>query len=258
MPEKKKSTSTKHSSPLSAFEVSDVKKTKIPESGKQRSPLLIAGIIVTVIIVIGIGLYYYLQYQHEQKLLKNPVLASEIIQESVVSRVGKLTQLPTDEKPAIAKVTDITKLKNQPFFQNAKNGDFVLVYSKDKRIILYDPNSNKIIQSVTYQANSSQVQGASSAPSQPITVAIYNGTTIAGLAKKTQAFLEQKLNNIDIISETNAARQDYTQTLVVDLTGNNSAVSSQLATLLGATVASLPNGEAKPGNTDLLVILGSK
>jgi uncharacterized protein YneF (UPF0154 family) len=254
MPEKKKSTSTEHSSHPSAFEVSDTPKAKASSNREQKKQILIICIILTAIIIVGIGVYYYLQYQHEQALLKNPLIASQMIQETVVTDVGKLTQLPTDQKPAIAKVTDITKLKNQPFFQNAKNGDFVLLYSKDRRVILYDPVANKIIESAILPASAL----ATPTPMQSLSIAIYNGTTIAGLAKKTQTFLQQKMNNIDIVSEANAANQGYKQTLVIDLTGNNPVICSQLASLLGAAVAVLPKGEVKPANTDVLIILGSR
>lgn len=261
MSEKKMTSHADHSSKPSAFDETDVKKESTRGQKKGNKTVLIACIILTIIVVLGIGVYYYLQYQHQQMLLKNPVLASEVIQENVIAKVQKLTPLPTNENPAIAKVTDISKLKNQPFFQNAKNGDFVLLYSQNKRVILYDPNANKIVESVTYQTSAAQanqeVQGASAAPSQTIPVVIYNGTTIPGLAKKTQSFLQTKMTNIDFVAETNAAKQNYTQTLVIDLTGKNPVPQEELANLLGGRVSPLPSGESKPANADFLVILGS-
>ena len=51
----------------------------------------------------------------------------------LIATVGKLISLPTDEKPTIATVTDIEKVKDQPFFKSAKNGDKVLIYTKAQK-----------------------------------------------------------------------------------------------------------------------------
>ncbi len=64
----------------------------------------------------------------------------------LVSEVGKLISLPTDEKPTVATITDISKVKDQPFFKNAKNGDRVLIYTNAKKAILYRPAENRVIE----------------------------------------------------------------------------------------------------------------
>jgi hypothetical protein len=65
---------------------------------------------------------------------------------NIINEVGKLIVLPTDEIPTIATVTDLSQLKNQPFFANAKVGDDVLIYSQAQKAILYDPSLNKIVE----------------------------------------------------------------------------------------------------------------
>lgn len=89
----------------------------------------------------------YVQYQQATtKLQKSaPAAASRQI-DTVVARVGKLIILPSDEKPStLATVADASKLKDQSFFANAKDGDKVLVYSKQKRAILYRPSTNQLV-----------------------------------------------------------------------------------------------------------------
>ena len=54
--------------------------------------------------------------------------------------------LPTGETPTIATVTDLAPLKNQPFFANARVGYKVIIYTNAKRAILYDPVSDKIVE----------------------------------------------------------------------------------------------------------------
>lgn len=66
--------------------------------------------------------------------------------ESLISKVGKLINLPADEKPTVATVTDESKIKDQVFFQKAQNGDIVLIYTNSQKAILYRPSENKIIE----------------------------------------------------------------------------------------------------------------
>src|SRR5258708_4719917 len=143
-----KTTATKEKIKIdeSVFMGPDILPTKVGTPFFSKKRLIVGSGTLTAIVIFGIGLFYFLQYQHAQNLLKNPVLASELEQEAIVSKVGKLTTLPPGELPTIAKVTDQTKLQDQEFFRDAKNGDIVLIYTKTKRIVLYDPLANKVVQ----------------------------------------------------------------------------------------------------------------
>lgn len=66
--------------------------------------------------------------------------------DDLIAKVGKLISLPTDENPTVATVTDASKVKDQPFFANASNGDKVLIYQKAQKAILYRPSENRIIE----------------------------------------------------------------------------------------------------------------
>lgn len=63
----------------------------------------------------------------------------------LAGRVGEHMFLPQDEVPTIATVSDPEALKDQSFFNHAKKGDKVLIYSNAKLAILYDPSADKII-----------------------------------------------------------------------------------------------------------------
>lgn len=61
-----------------------------------------------------------------------------------VNAVSRHYQLP-EEDPAIATVEDKTKL-NSEFLKNAENGDKLLIYKDAKKVILYRPSVDRIIE----------------------------------------------------------------------------------------------------------------
>lgn len=85
--------------------------------------------------------YFYWQYR---QLSKNQVTSEKEIAQ-MVETVGKLMELPADESPNLATVTDIEKIKDQPFFARSQNGDKVLFYLKWGKAIMYRPSTHKII-----------------------------------------------------------------------------------------------------------------
>ncbi len=91
-----------------------------------------------------------------QKAVTSPQVPQLEDTKQLVDEVGKLMVLPK-EVPTIATVTDITKLKNQPFFANAKNGDRVLLYTQAKKAILYRPSIKKIIDVEPINFTSNQI-----------------------------------------------------------------------------------------------------
>jgi len=151
-------------------------------------------------------------------------------------------------------VSDISKLQGQAFFASAKNGDKVLIYSKAKQAILYDPLANKIVKVSSLNLN--QPSPSAAAVTSITKVALYNGTTIVGLTSSVAAKLKSQFANVTVVAKENASKSTYDKTLVVDVTGKNAASASQLATYLTGEVGKLPAGETKPKEADLLIILG--
>ncbi len=83
------------------------------------------------------------------KLAQVPKTSDQAAQNEInqlVSSVSKLVVLPTDETPTIATVTDTNALKGQPFFENAKVGDKILIYIKAQKAILFDPSEDKVVE----------------------------------------------------------------------------------------------------------------
>lgn len=64
---------------------------------------------------------------------------------SIISEVGKIVELPPNEDPTVATVTNLEPLKGQEFFKDAMVGDKVLIFSKSKKAVLYRPSESRVI-----------------------------------------------------------------------------------------------------------------
>ena len=76
----------------------------------------------------------------------NPQATIQKQTNGLINDVSKLLTLPAGETPTIANVSDASQARQQSaFFNNAQNGDKVLMYVKAGEAVLYRPSSNKII-----------------------------------------------------------------------------------------------------------------
>lgn len=207
-----------------------------------------------VVAALGAAIYYFMQYQETQQLLKSPNQNAEKEVQATVDEVGKLIVLPADERPQVATVSDVNKLKSQQFFANAKNGDRVLIYTKAQKAILYDPVQKKIVE--VGPINLAEATPTGTQDLANVRVALYNGTTTTGLTTRIEAQLKQSAPNATVVSKSNAQKNTYTKTTIVDLSGKNSKAAADIAKTLGGEVGSLPAGEVKSPEADIAVILG--
>lgn len=212
--------------------------------------------IAIIIISLVAAAYFYVQYQKSQKLLQNPTLAVQEEVKTLVTRVSGLMELPKNEQPTIATISDKSKLKDQPFFVQAQNGDKLLIYTNAKKAIIYRPSTNKIIEVGPVNIGPSTSVSSTSSISKEISVALYNGTSIVGLTNTAEKDLKSKLDNISIVKKENAAKNDYEKTVVVALSKAKEQEAKTIAEFLGTQVSLLPEGEVKP-EADILIILGS-
>ena len=218
-------------------------------------------IVISIIIIIAFAIatlpayYFYNKYQKAQQLVNNPSLATQKEVKILVEKVGKLIELPTNETPTVATVSDKEKLKDQIFFAKAANGDKVLIFTQSGKAILYRPSVNKIIEVAPVNMGQAQLVATPSPVSQQIKVVLYNGTDVTGLTGKFEESLKNKFNEIDIVKKEQAVKKDYEKTLIIDISKKYSTMVKQLASELSAEVSSMPEGETPP-NSDILIIFG--
>jgi cytoskeletal protein RodZ len=121
-------------------------KVKKPKNKrKMLTGLFIAVIIIVFLGVIGFFIKRTSDLQKENAKLSNPTEVARSQQEETITAVGQIAEVPQDEEPTVATVSDLSKLSGQAFFKNAQVGDSVLVYTKAKVAYLYRPSTNKIV-----------------------------------------------------------------------------------------------------------------
>lgn len=122
---------------------------------------LIPILAVLVLGLAGGGYYFFSQYQKDQTQSANPQAQTQEEVKKLVAEVGKLIDLPQGEDPTVATVTDVSKLASQPFFQRARNGDKVLIYTNARKAVLYSPGLKKVIDVAPINIGTSSAQTAS-------------------------------------------------------------------------------------------------
>lgn len=214
-----------------------------------NNKFLIPAVVAVVVIALGAAGFLYFK-SRTTSTSNNPQNAQEEVKKLVLE-VGKLIDLPTDETPTVATVKDISKLKNQPFFQKAKNGNKVLIYGNAKKVILYDPILKKILDVAPINIGSSAAQ-----PAQ-VKIGLRNGTTTIGLTNKVELEIKKVQPQINITTQENASKVNYEKTTIVIFNNSYQDLANSLTTILkGASVGELPQGEEKPKDVDILIILG--
>lgn len=124
-------------------EVSKVKMAKFQRMFKYKYRILTA---ITILLIAALpSAYFYNKYQDSKAASEDSAQVEKEEAMKLVTEVREHALLPTDEEPTVATVSDISKLQGQAFFLDAANGDKVLVYSNAKKVVLYRPSIQRVI-----------------------------------------------------------------------------------------------------------------
>jgi hypothetical protein len=220
---------------------------KIPKELKKRKTSKAKIIYVAIMLILaGFGGFFFVRYMQVNSKYQDAVMTQDQRNQQTLAKIGKLMDLPKDEKPIIFEVKDKDKLGNlqltKTFFEKTKNGDVILAYEKANLSIIYRPSENRIIKT----DNFTNFYGAAN----PIKVAIIAPNDMQATTEKA---ITQKVLNIDIVSKQ-PPKSSNTQSMVVDVSGTNAKAAKDLADKLGIPVGQLPEGETKPDGATLAVI----
>jgi len=267
------------------------------KEAKRIERIIVMTVAWICVILLGAGSFYFYAKYAKTKVASNSNVTtvanapsnggeqgkSDI--QTVKEAIEKLMELPTNEDPVVATVTDIDKIRSQKFFANGQNGDRVLIYKENKKAILYRPAINKIIEVSQVSGLDGQPADPTGTPTDPnqgvpassqetklpaseevqtdkdsattessVKVAVYNGSTIKGLAQKI-GDKTALIPGVAITQKINATG-NYEKTVVVDLSGSHLELAKKIAESLGGEISALPTGETKP-TADILIIGGS-
>ena len=224
----------------------------------KKSRVFIIILVVCLILFLTV-IYFYSRYKNAATQSTSP----ESEAAALVKKVGQIIVLPAGEMPTIATVTDVNKVKSQPFFYNAANGDKALIYIKAKKAFLYRPSANKIIEVMSINIESSSAaKTATVTQSTPpptsvskIKIAIYNGTKVEGFSSLSKETIIEKIPEAEVVTVGNALG-DYQGTEIVDIAGTHSDIVHKLQSIFAGEITdTLPKGEASAG-ADIVVLLG--
>lgn len=75
---------------------------------------------------------------------------SSVESSEIVKILSKSVELPTDEEPEVRTIDDASKFTEQnPSLSDIKNGDMLLFFAKNKKVVVYRPSTKKAIVVVT-------------------------------------------------------------------------------------------------------------
>lgn len=125
-----------------------------PKMKLNKIGIIVVSVVLLVLVgAVGTSVYFYKKANSDPQADAIKDLAK------VTKMVARHMVLPADETPTMATVSDPEKLKDQPFFANAKKGFKVLIFSQSRKAILYDPVSDRIVEVAPINANAGVPKG---------------------------------------------------------------------------------------------------
>lgn len=129
----------------------------------------------------------------------------------------------------------------------------------DGKVLLYPFRNGDFIKEVVRRAATSIISSTDMSNDRTYSIEIQNGTLVRGLAHNTQILLQGA--GFDVTNATNAPRDDYEETEIIDLIGNRDAAKS-IGDFIRCTkiteMSVVQDGEeVDVPNYDFILILGS-
>lgn len=243
---------------------------------KATKPILIIGLTILLL-----GLFASVVVFARQRFIageSDEVYSSDGGQ--LLDQLSKLVVLP-EEQPVVSVLDNLESVASKPFFKNAQQNDLLFQFTQSSKVILYRPSENKIVDigiisdDQTYErpnldpmekakVMSSQdmltdsaefIATESASNEKKVKVAFYNASDVVGFTRVVESRLVAKYEQIQTSARA-IANNDYSETLIIDLSGSNSFLAREIAKEIGGSLSSMPEGEVKPDDSDILIILG--
>lgn len=101
-------------------------------------------LILLCLLAISLSIIFFMKYKKAQ----NTDLAQ---QKKLVAQLSEVIELPQNVTPTIVTVADKDKLTNKALASRVENKDMLIIYAPTKRIIIYRPSTDKIIDMLSFE-----------------------------------------------------------------------------------------------------------
>ncbi len=191
-----------------------------------------------------------------EALKKDPQSIAKEEIKGLVEKLSKLVVLPEGEEPVVATVTDKEKLKDQPVFAKAENGDKILIYAKAQKAYIYRVDKNLLIDVVPVNIGNQQLTITGVDEKNPLEIALVNGSKNTGMTGELEKRIEEKkIPGVKVVSKATAKSDAYEKTLVFDIDGKHAKQAAEVALLVGGGVAT-QSSETFP-KADIMIVIGA-
>jgi hypothetical protein len=99
-------------------------------------------------ILAGGGYFGYAQWQQfnsPDSVYKREAEVYKTTYEEMMDVAKKQTKIPSNEVPVLATVTDPAALDKSDFYKNAQKGDKIVMFKKNKIVLLYRPSKKQVL-----------------------------------------------------------------------------------------------------------------
>lgn len=112
-----------------------------------------------------LGFMYY-KTSNELNAIKNPEKQKAILEKKisdVVSEISKVININSDDKPVFAGIVEDPEVlkKEQEFFKDAQVGDYVFVFEKTSKAMIWNPTKKIIVNFGVYSQSEKQNENSS-------------------------------------------------------------------------------------------------
>lgn len=106
--------------------------------------IIVLAVLFLLMLSISFNIFLYFKFRKEKVLVIKPQSVVQNPALEIPAKLGQLMQLPQDEQPQVFIISGNTP-RDQDFIKEAKNGDALLLYLKNQKAILFDPQKNRIL-----------------------------------------------------------------------------------------------------------------
>ena len=126
------------------MEYSEILHKKQAKAGGISKVAIICIVVAVLALSSAVILFVQNQNLRNKEAANTAASSDEATNDEIIRKVSAVFNAP-NEIPSVARVADKDKLKGQAFFDNAQQGDYLLIYPKAKTALIYRPSTDKVI-----------------------------------------------------------------------------------------------------------------